>query len=75
MPGPHDVIRSKNRADGSGCWTPACPSVSGFAPFYFHGFRELSLNRHGVAAGCDGNPAGKAIPLYKFNPDSYSYRE
>ena len=75
MPGPHDVIRSKNRADRSGWRMPAGPSAGESAPFYFHGFRELSLNRHGVAAGCDGSLGEKTIPLYKLNPDSYSYRE
>ena len=75
MPGPYVVIRSKNRADRSGYRMPACASASGSVPFYFHGFRELSLDRHGVAAGCDGSPGGKTIPLYKLNPDSYSYRE
>ena len=39
-----DVIRSKNRADRSGC-LPAYPNASGFAPFYFHGFRGLPLDR------------------------------
>ena len=75
MPGPYDVIRSKNRADRSGRRMPAGPGASGFVPFYFHGFRELPLDQHGVAAGCDGSPGGKTILLYKFNPDSYSYRE
>ena len=75
MPGPYDVIRSKNRTDRSGWRMLACPGTSGFVPFYFHGFRELSLHWHGVAAGCDGSLGGKTILLYKLNPDSYSYRE
>ncbi len=61
--------------DQSGHRMPTCPSAGGSAPFYFHGFRELSLDWHGVAAGCNGRPAGKTILLYKLNPDSYSYRE
>ena len=72
MAGPHDVIRSKNRSNRR---MPDGPGASGLAPFYFHGFRGLSLERHGVAAGRDGSPAGKTILLYKLNPDSYSYRE